>query len=436
PPPETVKKVKDSIYGFEVNPTVWALSVLNMTFRGDGKSHLERGDCLATEARASVRRSFTRAFLNPPFSQEDEPEVDFIDAALDALEPEGLLAAVVKAGIFADGRNRRWRERFLKRHTLLGVISLPEDLFYPTAAPTSIVLARAHVPHADNRKSFMARVWNDGFEKLKSRRVERAGSQLPEVSAAFHSFREGQSVSSDLAVLVDAAQLAGGAEWSPQEYLPQPHATTAERDASQGAVLRSVFQAVVRFPELAEEALEDFAEPWEDLPDLPLRASHPISHFFDVRQGKSTGEKNYADGPTPYISSGDASNSVVRLVAEADEESFADGAITVTAFGTAALQPWPFMARGNGGSAVRVLAPRFNMSVSEMVWFAAQINLHRWRFFYARQAIKGRITRLVVESPPARLADKGATIAERVESVRDLLESVARIGAKRPAPRD
>jgi hypothetical protein len=187
-----------------------------------------------------------------------------------------------------------------------------------------------------------------------------------------------------------------------------------------------MFQAVVRFPDLADETLEDFAEPWESLPDLPVRASHPISHFFDVQQGKSMGEKNYTDGPTPYISSGDASNSIVRPVAEVYEESFAHGAITVTAFGTAALQPWPFMARGNGGSAVRVLLPRFNMSTSEMVWFAAQINLHRWRFFYARQAIKGRITRLVVESPPERLADDGATIAERVESVHDLLESVVR----------
>ncbi|HEV3318294.1 MAG TPA: N-6 DNA methylase [Solirubrobacteraceae bacterium] len=426
PPPETVRKVKSSIYGFEINPTVWALSVLNMAFRGDGKSHMERGDCLAAEARGSARRSFTRAFLNPPFSQEDEPEVDFIDAALDALEPEGLLAAVVKAGIFADDRNKLWRERFLKRHTLLGVISLPEDLFYPTAAPTSIVLARAHVPHMQDRKSFMARIWNDGFEKLKSRRVERAGSQLPEVGAAFHGFQEGRPVNSNLAVLVDADRLAGGAEWSPQEYLPQPHPTTAERDAAQEAVLRSMFQAVVRFPDLADETLEDFAEPWESLPDLPVRASHPISHFFDVQQGKSMGEKNYTDGPTPYISSGDASNSIVRPVAEVYEESFAHGAITVTAFGTAALQPWPFMARGNGGSAVRVLLPRFNMSTSEMVWFAAQINLHRWRFFYARQAIKGRITRLVVESPPERLADDGATIAERVESVHDLLESVVR----------
>jgi type I restriction enzyme M protein len=428
PSPEAVRKVKDSIYGFEINPTVWALSVLNMFFRGDGKSHMERGDCLAPASRKSISRKFTRAFLNPPFSQEDEPEVDFIDAALDALEPEGMLAAVVKAGIFADDRNKDWREKFLRHHTLVGVISLPEDLFYPTAAPTSIVIAKAHIPHAADGLSFMARVWNDGFEKLKSRRVERTGSQLPKIMTAFHAFQDGDPVNLDLAILVDASRLVRGAEWSPQEYLPQPHATEAELGAAQEAVLRSVFQAVGRFPELADEALEDFTEAWAQLTDLPVAGSEPVSYYFDVRQGKSTGEKNYADGGTAYVSSGDASNSIVRLVAEAEEESFFDGAIAVTAFGSAALQPWPFMARGNGGSAVRILVPRFNMTVSELVWFAAQINLHRWRFFYARQAIKGRITRLVVESPPTRLADDDTSIAEKVESVRDLLDSVSRIG--------
>jgi type I restriction enzyme M protein len=427
PSSESMRKVKDSIYGFEINPTVWALSVLNMFFRGDGKSHMERGDCLTPTSRKSVRRDFTRAFLNPPFSQEDEPEVDFIDAALDALEPEGMLAAVVKAGIFADNRNRRWRERFLKRHTLVGVISLPDDLFYPTAAPTSIVIAKAHVPHAADELSFMARVWNDGFEKLKSKRVERPGSQLPQITAAFQAFRDGDPVDLDLAVLVDASRLADGAEWSPQEYLPQPHATEGELEAAQEAVLRSVFQAVGRFPDLSDEALEDFAEAWTELPDLPVAGSGPVSYYFAVRQGRSTGEKNYADGATAYVSSGDSSNSIVRLVAEAEEESFSGGVIAVTAFGSAVIQPWPFMARGNGGSAVRVLVPRFDMTVSELVWFAAQINLHRWRFFYARQAIKGRITRLVIEAPPERLADDDTSIAEKIESVRVLLDRVSRV---------
>jgi type I restriction enzyme M protein len=429
PAAESVNRIKESIFGFEVNPTVWALAVLNMFFRGDGKAHLERGNCLTTQSRDQVKRKFTRAFLNPPFSQEDEPEIDFMDAAMDALEPEGMMAAIVYAGVFADDPHRRWRKNFLRRHTLVGMVSLPEDLFYPTAAPTSIIIARAHIPMKDTSCVLMTRIWNDGFEKLKSRRVERAGSQLPEIVELFHTFLDRGEVSSPLSTEIKGENLKEGAEWSPQQYLPQPAADTPELLQAQEAVLRSLYQAVAQFPDLADEALGDFTESWSGLPDLPTGTSGPIKNYFAVFNGRSTGEKNYAEGSTPYISSGDSHNSIIRLVRGPADESFILGGISVTAFGAAALQPWPFVARGNGGSSVRVLEPRFNMSVRELLWFAAQINLQRWRFFYARMSIKGRLERLTVDAPPARLRDSDRQLAADLRNFRDGLNEMSRLTA-------
>ena len=168
--------------------------------------------------------------------------------------------------------------------------------------------------------------------------------------------------------------------------------------------------------------LRDFGDGWRDsaaMAALPVSRSDTISAFFHVRNGKSVGERHYSEGPTPYISSGDATNSIIRLVSGDADEVFAEGGITVTAFGQASLQPWPFVARGNGGSSVRVLIPRFRMTVRELVWFAAQINAQRWRFFYARMAIKSRLERLVVSSPTTRLPDDPITMAERVERFQD-----------------
>ncbi|HEX4436815.1 MAG TPA: N-6 DNA methylase [Solirubrobacteraceae bacterium] len=429
PAAESVSHIKESTFGFEVNPTVWALAVLNMFFRGDGKAHLERGSCLTAQSRARVKREFTRAFLNPPFSQEDEPEIDFIDAAMDALEPDGMLAAIVYAGVFADDPHRGWRKNFLRRHTLVGMVSLPEDLFYPTAAPTSIIIARAHIPMKDTSRVLMTRIWNDGFEKLKSRRVERAGSQLPEIVELFRTFRDGGEVSSPLSTEIKGENLKDGAEWSPQQYLPQPAADATELLQAQEAVLRSLYQAVAQFPDLADEALGDFTESWSGLPDLPTGTSGPIKNYFAVFNGRSTGEKNYAEGSTPYISSGDSHNSIIRLVSDPLDESFAFGGISVTAFGAASLQPWPFVARGNGGSSVRVLEPRFNMSVRELLWFAAQINLQRWRFFYARMSIKGRLERLTVDAPPARLRDSERELATDLRNFQDGLNEMSRLAA-------
>lgn len=202
-----IEKIKDSIIGFDTNPTVWALSMLNMFFRGDGKSHIYNENCFDENAFSVVRRQCTRAFLNPPFSQDEEPEYLFIDRAMDALEPGGLLVVVVYAGIFADMEHNAWRKRFLLKHKLLAMISLPEDLFYPTAAPTSIMAAEAHVPLAPTDRVFMARIWNDGYEKLKGKRVERSGNQIDEVVDRFHAFMQGQPVISELVTIIEGRDI-------------------------------------------------------------------------------------------------------------------------------------------------------------------------------------------------------------------------------------
>ena len=422
-------QVKQAIHGCDTNPNIWALATLNMFFRGDGKSHMECASCLDATMQATHQHRFTRAFLNPPFSQENEPEKAFIDASMDALEPGGRLAAVVYAGVFADEEHAAWRREFLRRHTLLGMISLPEDIFYPTAAPTSLLLAKAHVPHGDS-STFVARIWNDGYEKLKGRRIPRDGEQLSEVRQAFESFMTGKKPSSHLCAVVGGRKLLDGSEWSPQNWLPQPKADKAQFAAAMEAVTRSVFQAVAHFPELAEQVSPVMEKKWAgDLPAMPYGKSGPLSDFFDILNGRSSGEKNYTEGPTAYISSGDSTNSVVSMVAGSPEELFSDGGITITAFGQAALQPWPFLARGNGGSSVRVLRPKFRMSVREMAWFVAQINLQRWRFFYARMAIKSRLAdeKFLVTSPSEQLEDSTTGLAARVSEFRSTLDSLSRL---------
>ncbi|EQD69787.1 N-6 DNA methylase [mine drainage metagenome] len=37
--------IRESLAGFDTNPTIWALASLNMYFRGDGKSHIENASC-------------------------------------------------------------------------------------------------------------------------------------------------------------------------------------------------------------------------------------------------------------------------------------------------------------------------------------------------------------------------------------------------------
>ena len=420
------EKIKNALWGFDTNPTVWALASLNMFFRGDGKSHIQLGSSLEKVHRDEVAGQFTRAFLNPPFSQRGEPERDFLDASMNALEPEGILTAVVAAGVFADDDHKNWRARFLKQHSLLAMISLPDDLFYPTAAPSSLLIAQAHVPQAREKSVMLARIWNDGFEKTKGRRIERAGSQLDEIKTVYRALQNGKAVDSEFATIVRGDAVQNGAEWSAQQHLPQPILTEDALKAEQSAVLKSIYQAIAQMPELADIVDENFGAQWANQAVLPLDFQGAVEEFFTVETGRSSGEKNYLDGALPYISSGESFNSIVRLVEGDRTQIIDDAAITVTAFGSACVQPWPFLARGNGGSAVRVLRPKLAMNFRELVWFAAQINAQKWRFFYARMAIKSRLERLMVRSPKDRLPVQNDLVAN-IRSFKASLDEYSRI---------
>lgn len=418
--------IREALYGFDTNPTVWALAALNMFFRGDGKSHIENASCFETNSVNSIKNRFTKALLNPPFSQEEEPERDFIDVAMKSLQTLGLMAVVVKSGIFADDDNALWRGTFLKEHTLLGMISLPGDLFYPTAVDTTIMIAKAKRPQEVTDKVFMAKIWNDGYKKLKGKRVETAGSQLDEVLQEFRKFQKGEATSSKLVTVISAEEvLKEGAEFCPEQYLPQPEFPEEEQERYREDIVKSILRTTVSIDDIADEVLTDFPQ-LSGLPELPYGESDVIEKFFYVKGGKSSGEGNYNDGSCPYVSSGDPLNSIIRLVGDVAGEVFEQGAITVTCFGRASVQPWRFMARGNGGSAVRVLIPKYKMSFSELVWFAAQINMQRWRFFYGRMAILKRLKRIKLVAPEKQLVDGDKSIAEKVaelsQKVNDILD--------------
>lgn len=416
--------IRESLYGFDTNPTVWSLAALNMFFRGDGKSHIENASCFEEDSKMAVKGKFTKALLNPPFSQEEEPERDFISGAMETLQTMGLMAVVVKSGIFADDENAQWRNTFVKSHSVVGMISLPGDLFYPTAVDTTIMIAQAHRPQQATDKIFMSKIWNDGFKKLKGKRVVTDGSQLEEVLTAFKNFREGKKVRSSLITLVNAKEIMkAGAEFSPEQYLPQPEFPLKDQIRYQEEVTRAILTTTVCIEDIADEVLSEFPA-YSKLPALPYGKVKKVEQLFFVHGGKSSGESNYLAGSCPYISSGDPQNSIVRLVNDVDSEVFADGGITVTCFGQASVQPWRFMARGNGGSAVRVLIPKYNMSYKELVWFAAQINMQRWRFFYGRMAIQKRIKNLELRVPDHCIQDGKVSIIDKIGELSNKMSDI------------
>ena len=113
----------------------------NMMLRGDGKSNIDRGDCFDLKIQKNIKEQKpTVAFLNPPYDQGTDVELEFIETAIDAVTGQnGKVAAIVQmsCAIKDDAATTAVRKRLLEKHTLKAVISMPSDLFYPIGVVTA-----------------------------------------------------------------------------------------------------------------------------------------------------------------------------------------------------------------------------------------------------------------------------------------------------------
>ncbi|HEU4966636.1 MAG TPA: N-6 DNA methylase [Candidatus Saccharimonadales bacterium] len=158
---------REGIYGVEQEADVVALTLVNMIFRGDGKSNIIEGNCFNSHKFDGVQ--FSKVLMNPPFAlkKDDEKEYKFIDHALNHMQDDGLLFVIIPSPVmFRDNHFRAWRQKMLRENTLEAVIKLPEDLFYPVGVHTSAVIIRKGVQHDMQHKVLWG--WlRDGFRKNK-----------------------------------------------------------------------------------------------------------------------------------------------------------------------------------------------------------------------------------------------------------------------------
>ena len=190
--PEKIEEFKrNSVFGLEQDDGIAALSVVNMIFRGDGKNNIEQANCLAqyvnpaTNAdgsntakfsrKPSKRPPVTRVLMNPPFSLKKNKEYEFVTHALAQMAQGGLLFSILPYSVMAkSGPSKAWRKMLLKEHTLLSVITLPIDIFYPVSAPPVGVILQKGIPHAPEQLVLWVRAETDGHLKSKGKRLPSA----------------------------------------------------------------------------------------------------------------------------------------------------------------------------------------------------------------------------------------------------------------------
>ena len=213
---EEARVKEHALVGVEQQANMFALAASNMILRGDGKANLFNGDCFSPEYVEKVRQKRPNiGLLNPPYSQEDKSELEFIEHMLDLLEPNGTGVAIVpmSCALKIGGE----KKSLLSKHTLEAVMSMPDQLFSPVQVVACIMVFTAHVPHSDSAKDTWFGYWkDDGFVKTKHQgRIDRDGTWPLIRKRWLDAFRNRRSVPGE-SVLKSVGE---NDEWCAEAYM-------------------------------------------------------------------------------------------------------------------------------------------------------------------------------------------------------------------------
>ncbi len=167
--PEEVEHIrKDGLYGVEFDDGLYTLAIANMIIRKDGKSNIYKGDCFNEQITKELKsKNINIGLINPPYSQTDKEELEFVEHLLDILSVGGIGVVVVPMSCAIGTKFKATRERLFKKHTLKAVFSMPDDIFYPTGTNVCVMVWEAHTPHDATFETFFGYCKDDGFVKRK-----------------------------------------------------------------------------------------------------------------------------------------------------------------------------------------------------------------------------------------------------------------------------
>ena len=153
--------------GVELNSRMAAISLANMIIK-KLPTYIWLGNSFDENIKAEIKEYHpTKLIINPPYSQQDK-ELSFVLNGLDLLEKDGLGVVILPVGAASRREVFELKNQILQKHSLLGIFTMPEKLFYPVGTHTEILLFQAHVPHSVNTNTFIANIKDDGLEVVKN----------------------------------------------------------------------------------------------------------------------------------------------------------------------------------------------------------------------------------------------------------------------------
>jgi type I restriction enzyme M protein len=113
-----------------------------------------------------------------------------------------------------------------------------------------------------------------------------------------------------------------------------------------------------------------------------------LEDFFYIKRGMGEYRQNLEKGITPLVSATNTNNGIIDYVDL--DPTFKAPAITIERVsGQAYVQLFP--------DDITVLVPKVPMSLKKLFYTAAQINMSKWRFSYARKLTPKRLNKILID---------------------------------------
>lgn len=372
------------LHGVELDPDLYVLSIANMIIRKDGKSNIIHGDCfdkkITDKLAQSVKKrldkdgqiqndniGFTAGLLNPPYSQKDIVELEFVEQLLSLLVVGSKAAVVVPMACAIGTKFKAVRKRLFEKHTLKAVFSMPDDIFYPTGTNVCVMVWEAGRKHNPNVKTFFAYCKDDGFVKRKKigrvdvfERWENIKKQWLEL---YRNGDERMGLSAKYAVNHDD-------EWLAEAYMKTDYSQLSTHHFAQGVRDYRAYQIHSHQTQLLIQDTE--TTQWK-----PFR----LLDFFEFKRGTRLTKVERERGKVPLVTAGEGNLGVKEYIGNADQEIF-ENAITIDMFCNSYTHIQPFCCDDN----VLVLQPKLpEINQFVMLFLNKVIEMDKYRYQYGRQ---------------------------------------------------
>ncbi len=433
------------IFGIELDSAAATMAIINMIFRGDGRSNIINDDCFAERLRHKIiegtesaeyvlsdgtkelgTEAVTKVLMNPPFSKtsEAEKEYRFIQHALDQMRPGGMLFSVIPTSVLIKGgKLKDWRQHLLAENTLLAIVSFPEDLFYPVGIRTVGIFIKKGVAHNYQKDRVLwAKTMQDGFVKSKGKRLldARVDDELKVLQPylKMHLY-DTAAVRENLPERMKLCCIQASdenVELMPEVYLDEATENADQLFAQAQQYVREYLAFLIKRGEQLALYVQEETDGWQ-LPKNVTYGTVRLSEFGRevCYSGCVHSVPEVGEGQWPLISCKTEDNGIAGYC-DVEPEQCTHHCLTIAGDGSFPLTTYyhaePIVSYDN----VTILPLRYDLPLELIFFLASRLNRSRWRYSYGRKCYVKKVRELTVRLPVNGKGEPDVTMIQKMFS--------------------